>query len=150
MITFLKGDIFESTAMALVNPVNTVGTMGKGLAKEFAIRFPHNLDVYKRACFTAKIAPGNPLFVVDKLNFEQKIVVNFPTKVYWAEPSQMKYIRTGLETLAIEIERRGILSIAIPAIGCGLGQLQWARVRKEIVDRLSHLENVQIYVYEPK
>lgn len=150
MIKFLQGDIFNTPAYALVNPVNTLGVMGKGLALEFKLRLPRNFEAYKRACYTRSIAPGNPLFVRDRLDGVEKLIINFPTKIHWAAKSQMSYINTGLHTLAEQIVTRRIDSIAIPALGCGLGELKWSNVKPVIEDKLRGLGSVDIYVYEPK
>lgn len=150
MITFLNGNIFESPAYALVNPVNTVGAMGAGLALQFKKLFPHNFDVYKKACFTVQIAPGKPLFVPDKLDGVEKLIINFPTKIHWQNKSELSYISSGLRTLQEEIIRRGITSVAIPALGCGLGELPWSKVKRQIDVKLRDIQDVDIYVYEPK
>ena len=149
MITFKQGDLFQDQSEALVNPVNCVGIMGKGLALEFKNRFPDNFKEYKQACWKAQVQPGR-MFVFN--TYQPKIhqyVINFPTKRHWRDPSRIEDIETGIQALAEEVRSRRITSIAIPALGSGLGGLRWNEVRPIIESGLRELEEVRITVYEP-
>lgn len=143
MIKFVKGNIFDSDAEALVNAVNTVGVMGGGIALEFKKRFPLNFRIYKEACDKNVFLIGDILAVK-----EDKTIINFPTKAHWRDSSQYSYIQSGLKTLKTKLAELGIGSVAIPALGCGLGGLDWAIVKKMIVDELNDCD-ICIYVYEP-
>jgi O-acetyl-ADP-ribose deacetylase (regulator of RNase III) len=132
MIHFTSGDIFARTTHAMVNPVNTVGVMGKGLALAFKKKYPHNFECYEQACQMKKLDVGQLLIVEDKDLFGGRTIVNFPTKRDWKNPSEYAYIESGLWELAAWLDgsRRETRSITIPALGCGLGGLEWARVKK--------------------
>lgn len=145
MIHFVKGNLFDSKAEALVNAVNTVGVMGKGIALEFKNRFPHNFTVYKEACEKGNLKTG---FVLPVAENDGRIILNFPTKAHWKDASKYEYIETGLKSLKEQIKIYGLKSVAIPPLGCGLGGLEWAKVRRMIENELSSV-NIQIYVYEP-
>jgi len=145
MIYLREGNIFESGAQALVNPVNTDGVMGKGLALEFKNRFPVNFKAYHKACKDKSLDIGSVLVCQEK----DVYVVNFPTKRHWHEKSRYYYIQMGLHSLARAIEKHRIGSIAIPALGCGLGGLEWDPVRGLIEARLKDL-NCDIFLFGPK
>lgn len=149
MIHYVKGNLFESDAQALVNTVNTVGVMGKGLALQFREAFPENYRVYRNACQSHSLSVGQML-VVDDINMKgvNKIIINFPTKTHWRLPSEYSYIEEGLQALRNEIISRGIQSIAIPPLGSHNGGLHWHRVKLMIELMLSDL-SCDIYVYEP-
>jgi O-acetyl-ADP-ribose deacetylase (regulator of RNase III)/uncharacterized protein YwgA len=149
MITFLTGNIFDSDAQALVNTVNTVGVMGKGIALQFKKAFPSNFKEYRRACDTDQIGIGK-LFVTKDANLTsgEKIIINFPTKTHWRKPSEYSYIEKGLDDLVNIIDNYEIKSIAIPPLGSGNGGLEWERVKKIIREKLSGLD-IHIFVYEP-
>ena len=150
MITFKQGDLFQDQSEALVNPVNCVGIMGKGLALEFKSRFPDNFREYNHACRIAQVRPGQ-MFVFN--TYEPKIhqyIINFPTKRHWGDTSRIEDIQTGIQALAEEVRSRRITSIAIPALGSGLGGLRWNEVRSIIESGLRELEEMQITVYEPR
>ena len=150
MITFVQGDILQDEeAEALVNPVNCVGVMGKGLALEFRKRFPDNYTEYRRACQSGRVRPGQMMVFKTYRTGPQGYIINFPTKRDWREASRLEDIQEGLKALAQEIRNRRIQSIAIPALGSGLGGLQWKEVRKAIVAGLEDLEEVHIKVYQP-
>lgn len=151
MISYTKGDLLSSEAQALVNTVNTVGVMGKGIALHFKEMFPYNFSIYAEACKKKEVTPGRMLVVKDSsLALGERIVINFPTKVHWRQPSRYEYIEDGLKDLVRVIGEYGITSIAIPPLGCGNGGLDWAVV-KDMIERTLSLvdEGVQIYVYEP-
>lgn len=146
MITYVVGDIFEAGVQALVNPVNTVGVMGKGLALAFKQKYPDNFKQYQIACKNNEVKVGQ-LFVTEH-QFGQ-FVINFPTKQHWRGKSQLSWISEGLRQLKAFIITNHIKSIAIPALGSGLGGLDWALVKAEIDDVLQELTEVQILVFEP-
>jgi len=143
MINFLKGNIFDSNAEALVNAVNTVGIMGKGIALEFKKRFPKNFEIYKGVCDANMLSIGDILIVHDG-----KTIINFPTKIHWRDKSKYEYIQSGLRNLREELKDLNITSVAIPALGCGFGGLDWKIVKKMIVDELNDCDTC-FYVYEP-
>ncbi|MEM4711408.1 MAG: macro domain-containing protein, partial [Candidatus Woesearchaeota archaeon] len=148
MITHIKGNILESNAQALVNPVNTVGVMGKGIALRFKKAFPENFKAYVKACKNKEIDIGK-LFVFKENTIKgEKIIINFPTKKDWRKPSEYEYIEKGLDNLIRIIKEHNIKSIAIPPLGCGQGGLLWAKVKKMIDEKLSSLD-IDVYVYEP-
>ena len=150
MISYTKGDLLSSKAQALVNTVNTVGVMGKGIALHFKELFPYNFTVYAEACKKGELAPGKMLVVKDSnLALGEKLIINFPTKVHWRQPSQYEYIEDGLRALVRVIGEYGITSIAIPPLGCGNGGLDWAVVKEMIAQALSSVDGVEITVYEP-
>ena len=151
MITYVKGDIFESGCEALVNPVNTEGVMGKGLALEFKKRFPENYFLYKLECEAGFMDIGSILPYYENGTW----VLNFPTKDYWRDPSEVYMIEDGLVALREWISfgekiHPGPKSIAIPALGCGLGGLSWAQVKQMIERHLSGFKALDIKVYEPQ
>ena len=153
MITLARGDLLEAPAEALVNAVNCVGVMGKGIALQFKQAFPENFKAYKQACKRSKVEPGK-MFVFDRGGLdlkpgESRYLINFPTKRHWRGRSKMEDIESGLEALVDEVERRGIRSVAIPALGCGNGGLDWADVRPRIEAAFADLPDVQVFLFEP-
>lgn len=149
MINFLTGDLLNANADALVNTVNTVGVMGKGIALQFKEAFPYNNKKYVIACKNKELEPGNLLAVWDSnLLYGKKLIVNFPTKTHWRQPSKYEYIEKGLIALKELIKKEGIKSIAIPPLGAGNGGLDWEKVKPMITDALHDL-SIDIQVYEP-
>lgn len=149
MIYYVKGNLLESQAQALVNTVNTVGVMGKGIALQFKEAFPENYRIYREACRQGKLNVGQMLVTVDSnLAIGSKVIVNFPTKTDWRRPSEYVYIEQGLQALREEIVSRGIRSIAIPPLGSHNGGLDWLRVKQMIETALADLD-CDIYLYEP-
>ena len=148
MIRFTQDNIFDSGCQALVNPVNCVGVMGKGLALQFRHRFPANFEAYRNACARREVRPRR-CFVFDTGAGPTRFLVNFPTKRHWRDRSRIEDIAGGLDDLAGILRRRAILSIAIPPLGCGLGGLSWPAVRSLLVDRLAPCEGVSIVIHEP-
>ena len=146
MIHFVKGNIFESNTQALVNAVNTVGVMGKGIALEFKNRYPENYKVYKAACDKGALKTGSVLVVTES---DGKTIINFPTKVHWKDASKNEYIVEGLIAVKHKIVELNLESIALPALGCGLGGLKWEIVKTFISTELGSI-NADIYVYEPQ
>lgn len=149
MIHYVKGNLLESSADALVNTVNTVGVMGKGIALQFKEAYPENYRVYKQACQNKEFHIGDILVVEDyNLATGRKLIVNFPTKTHWKLPSDYSYIQQGLMTLRREIDNRQIQSIAIPPLGSHNGGLDWLIVKRMIEDALAG-SYCDIYLYEP-
>ena len=144
---FIKqGDIFESSCEVIVNPINCVGVMGGGLALAFKKKFPEHFETYKKMCQNGEIKVGK-LYVVD--GDEKHKVLLFPTKIHWRNPSLMEYVVDGLKYLAENYEKMDIKSVAIPALGCGLGGLNWEDVKEQITSVLSELDNkIEIEIYE--
>ena len=146
---YTKGNILSTDAQAIVNTVNTVGVMGKGIALQFKERYPANFKEYARQCKLGLVRIGKMLVTRDNSLDGEKIIINFPTKTEWYKKSQYSYIEEGLEDLVRVIEEYNIKSIAIPPLGCGNGGLRWEKV-KELMERyLSKMETVEIKVFEP-
>lgn len=149
MIHYIEGNILESDAEALVNTVNTIGVMGKGIALQFKKIYPHNYKAYLDACKKGELKIGKLFLTRDyNLSSGEKIIINFPTKTDWRKPSEYSYVESGLDALVSLIEQNNIKSIAIPPLGAGNGGLKWEKVKSIIENRLSNL-NIDIYVYEP-
>ena len=157
MIIYQKGDIFEGDYEALVNPVNCVGVMGKGLALQFRKRFPVECAKYIKTCNNGDMdlkkilfMGTNGLFIETDRLTNPKFIVFFPTKNNWREQSSIEVLKMNLAILHGWIRKSGIKSIAIPAIGCGCGQLEWKDVKPLIERMLRNLPNdVEIFVFEP-
>lgn len=150
MIKYLTGNLFDSQAEALVNTVNTVGVMGKGIALQFKKLFPNNYKLYKDICDKKDFKIGQLIVARDQnVITGEKIIINFPTKKHWKSPSEYEYIEKGIDELIEVIEKQKIKSIAIPPLGSGNGGLQWFKVKDIINDKLSNIENCEIFVYEP-
>jgi len=122
-------NLLDADVEALVNTVNTVGVMGKGLALQFKRRFPSNYEVYAGACRRGEVQVGRMLVVKTVRHTAPRFIINFPTKKHWRDPSRLEYVRAGLIALVSEVKTRGIRSIAIPPLGCGNGGLAWSEVR---------------------
>ncbi|MGE3709896.1 MAG: macro domain-containing protein [Hyphomicrobiaceae bacterium] len=149
MIEFKTGDILSADAEALVNTVNCVGIMGRGIALQFKNAFPANFKAYEAACEREEVQPGK-MFVFETGTFTNpKYIINFPTKRHWRGKSRIEDIESGLTALVEEIRVRGIRSVAIPPLGSGLGGLNWADVRSRIVEALRGLNDLQVIVFEP-
>ena len=148
MITFVKGDLLTDDAQALVNTVNTVGVMGKGIALQFKERFPDNYNIYRKVCKEGNFTVGQLLITESKRLEGTKLIVNFPTKTTWRKPSEYSYIEAGLIELRSKIQTLGIRSRAIPPLGSHNGGLDWARVRDMIIHYLGDLK-CDIRLYEP-
>jgi O-acetyl-ADP-ribose deacetylase (regulator of RNase III)/uncharacterized protein YwgA len=148
MIIYKVGNILDAKADALVNTVNTVGVMGKGIALQFKNEFPENYKKYTDAVGRKEIAVGKVQIVpVNELS-GVKYIVNFPTKAHWRYPSKIEWIKNGLDDLRQKIAILNIESIAVPPLGCGNGGLNWDDVKPLIIDAMSHLD-MTVYVYEP-
>ncbi len=153
MIELRTGNLLEADVEALVNTVNTVGVMGKGIALQFKKAFPEMEAEYRRACETEELRPGKVhVYEQPRGDFlhAPRYIINFPTKRDWKHPSRLADIREGLKDLARVIRERGIGSIAVPPLGCGNGGLDWAVVFPMIGEALGGLQNVRVVVYEPR
>lgn len=148
MIHYLKGNILESNAMALVNTVNLEGVMGKGIALQFKNQFPENYKLYQKACKEKRIGIGRLFVTKEQTVFGVKTIINFPTKTDWRKPSEYSYIEKGLDDLIRIIGDYNIQSIAIPPLGSGNGGLNWEIVKTMIENKLASLQ-INIMVYEP-
>ena len=149
MIEFKTGDIFKSDAEALVNTVNCVGIMGRGIALQFKNEFPENFEAYKAACTRGEVRPGR-MFVFEMRRLTNpKLIINFPTKRHWRGKSRIEDVKAGLKSLVEEIRARHIRSIAVPPLGSGLGGLDWADVRPLIDAALRGIDDLHTTIYEP-
>lgn len=149
MIQYKKGNLLESQAEALVNTVNTVGIMGKGIALQFKNQYPINYKIYAKACKEKAFAIGQLLVTKEaSLLGGTKFIINFPTKTDWRKPSEYSYIETGLQQLAKIIKERKIKSIAIPPLGAGNGGLDWNKV-KTLIEKALADTDCDIQIFEP-
>jgi len=149
MIRFATGNLFTSNTEAIVNTVNCVGIMGRGIALQFKRQYPDNFKAYELACKRNEVVPGK-MFVFELEQFTNpKYIINFPTKRHWRGASRMEDIEAGLIDLAEVITVRKISSIALPPLGAGLGGLDWSAVKEKIEIVLSQLSDVDIEVFEP-
>lgn len=142
MIHYVSGNIFDSPAQTLVNPVNTVGVMGKGLALEFKKRYPKMFEEYKKQCHDGWLHVGDLMLWRAKDHF----VLNFPTKKHWKDPSSLIYVEAGLLSFVNKYESYGISSIAFPKLGCGNGGLDW-EVVKPVMERYLQELPIDVYIY---
>ena len=149
MLQFKTGDILSEDVEAVVNSVNCVGVMGRGIALQFKNAYPANYKEYKAACRQHLVEPGH-MFVHETNQLTgPRWVINFPTKRHWRSKSKLEDIQIGLEALTLEINQLGIRSIAVPPLGSGLGGLDWNEVRHRIESELGRLEHVKVVVFEP-
>ena len=149
MIELKRGDILKQDAEALVNTVNCVGVMGRGVALQFKQAYPENYKLYREASDHGQVQPGR-MFVVD-LNrmLNPRIIINFPTKRHWKGSSRLEDIQAGLKDLVKVLRDRKVRSVAIPPLGCGLGGLDWNVVRPLIEKAVSELPELCVYLFEP-
>jgi O-acetyl-ADP-ribose deacetylase (regulator of RNase III) len=149
MIHFTQGNLLEAPVEALVNTVNTVGVMGKGIALAFKKRFPENTDAYEIACKAGEVRVGS-MFITARVELGgPRWIINFPTKQHWRNPTKFEWVETGLLALRDEIVRKEIRSLAVPALGCGNGGLDWSLVRPLIEEVLGTMADVDVVVFEP-
>ena len=148
MITYTEGNIFDSESDCLINPVNCVGVMGKGLALQFKIRFPNNFHAYQILCNKRILRPGSVMLHETRLNQPRYIII-FPTKDHWRNKSELEYIQTGLGALVRLVKEKNIASLSLPPLGCGLGGLSWTEVEPLIERHLAPLVKTPITVYLP-
>ena len=166
MIEAGSGNLLSADVEALVNTVNTVGVMGKGLALHFRRKFPANFEIYAAACARGDVEIGRMLVVETKTPAagdldlfvkapttappaRLRYIINFPTKQHWRDPSRLEYLRVGLIALIEEIRARSIRSIAIPPLGCGNGHLAWSDVEPLIKSALFALVDVRVVLFGP-
>ncbi|MDA8440831.1 MAG: macro domain-containing protein [Peptococcaceae bacterium] len=150
MIELRNGNLLKADAEALVNTVNCVGVMGKGIALQFKQAYPDNFKEYARACKSKLVVPGSMFTVqVGGMLANPRYIINFPTKRHWKGNSRIEDIESGLKALIAEVKRLGIRSIAVPPLGCGNGGLVWDEVRPKIVMAFEDLPNVNLFLYEP-
>jgi O-acetyl-ADP-ribose deacetylase (regulator of RNase III) len=149
MISYTTGDLLAADVDALVNTVNCVGIMGRGVALQFKKAFPENFRAYETACKRGDVVPGR-MFVFATGRLNPQFVINFPTKRHWRGKSRIEDIESGLVALRREIVERGLQSIALPPLGSGLGGLPWPEVRKRIAETLAGLDTVDVRVFEPR
>jgi O-acetyl-ADP-ribose deacetylase (regulator of RNase III) len=150
MIEYTSGDILQCEADALVNTVNCVGVMGRGIALQFKNVYPENFKAYEAACKREAVQPGRMfVFETGQLTLP-RFIINFPTKRHWRGKSRIEDIDAGLVDLVNVIRNKGIRSIAIPPLGAGLGGLDWNEVRPRIERALAELADVRVLVFEPK
>jgi len=143
------GDLITADVMALVNAVNTVGVMGKGIALQFKRAFPANFQAYRDACTRGEVRLGEMFLFDTEVPGPRRYIVNFPTKGHWRSRSQLGDIRAGLDALVDLVAQGGITSIAIPALGCGHGGLAWDDVRPLIEAACVRMPDVRVVVFQP-
>lgn len=144
-VTYTDRSIFEIDAEAIVNPVNCVGVSAAGLARQFATRYLENDRLYKQACKEGRVTPGRGLITETGLD-SPRYIVNFPTKRHWRDKSRLSDIRLGLRNLHSELLRRNIRSVALPALGAGLGGLQLAYVQRLIDKEFGDEHRIEVNV----
>lgn len=143
MVYYLTGDIFKSNAQIITNPVNCVGVMGKGLALVFKKKFPEMFTDYQSRCENGEVRIGKPYIWED----DRAQILNFPTKRHWREPSRLSDIEEGLKYLSENYAQMGISSLALPALGSGLGGLKWDDVKNLIDKYLGTIQALDVYVH---
>ena len=151
MIKLTQGDLLKQDDVdAIVNAVNSVGVMGKGIALQFKHRWPANFTEYAAACKAGRVRPGRMFIHTLGSLVQPQYVINFPTKEHWREGSRIQFIEEGLVDLVAQVRRLGIRSIAIPPLGCGNGGLRWADVRPFIEAAFEPLREVEVRLFEPE
>ena len=152
MISFTTGDILKAPVEALVNPVNCVGVMGSGLAAAVKQAYPGMYETYRMDCKQGLLGPGRcyVYHTTSRPDSKPFWVFNFTTKNHWKQPSKLSWIVSGLEDLVYLVADERIKSLAIPALGCGRGGLQWSDVQPLIEDAYDSMNNVDLYVFEPQ
>jgi len=149
MLEFKRGNLLEEKTEALVNTINNVGVMGKGIALQFKQAYPENFRQYEKACRAGEVQPGQMLTVPTGSLFNPRYIINFPTKRHWKSNSKIEDIKSGLVALVAEVKKLGITSIAIPPLGCGNGGLNWLEVKPLIESAFAQLPDVQVMIFEP-
>jgi len=150
MVTLTQGDLFAADVEALVNPVNTMGLAGKGLALQFREVFPENFKAYQAQCAGYALTPGKVFVFRTEALLNPRLILNFPTKRSWWAPSYLKDIASGLKALIAVVKEEQIASLAIPALGCGAGGLDWEQVRPRIEAAFAPLPHVNVFLYPPR
>lgn len=149
MIEYRRGDILNEHTEAIVNTVNCVGIMGRGIAAQFKKVYPQNFKLYATACKREEVQPGRMFVVTVSQLTNPKYIINFPTKRHWKGKSRIEDIVLGLESLANEVVALELKSIAIPPLGCGLGGLDWSEVKPLIQKFAENLPDVECIIFEP-
>lgn len=149
MIEEMRGNLLESDAEALVNTVNCIGFMGKGIALQFRQAWPENFRFYEKACRAKEVRPGRMLVFETGQMLTPRYIINFPTKRHWRGNSKIEDISAGLSALVAEVKRLGIRSVAVPPLGCGNGGLDWQEVRPLIQKAFEAVPEVQVLLYPP-
>ena len=150
MIEIAQGNLLKAPAEALVNAVNTVGVMGKGIALQFRQAFPEMYRAYEKACKNGHMQLGQvQVYDLGGLVGGPRWIINFPTKGHWRASSRLADVESGLIDLVTKVRKLGIRSIAIPPLGCGNGGLNWNEVRPRIEQTFAALTDVQVLLYEP-
>lgn len=150
MISYTSGDLLAEDVEALVNAVNCQGVMGRGIALQFRKAFPANFKAYAAACELGDVKPGRMFVHETGRPGNPRFIINFPTKRHWRDGSRIGDIQTGLDALVEAIRERTVRSIALPALGCGLGGLDWSQVRPLIENAFSRLGDVEVRVFAPQ
>lgn len=149
MIEDTRGNLLQAEAEALVNTVNCVGVMGKGIALQFKQAYPEMNKAYEKACERGEVVPGRVQVWPTAALSGPRYIINFPTKREWFRKSSYADIESGLVSLVAEVQRLGIASIAVPPLGCGNGGLSWAKVRPMIVGAFAALPDVRVLLFAP-
>lgn len=149
MIIFKSGDLFTEECEALVNAVNCVGVMGRGIALRFKQTYPEGFKRYAAACKRGEVQPGQMFVFEVEGETNPRYIIHFPTKRHWRAKSKMEDVEAGLIALAQQIRALELRSIALPALGAGLGGLEWSQVRERIEASLGDLDDVRVVVFEP-
>lgn len=148
-LELMRGNLLEADAEALVNTVNTVGVMGKGIALQFKKAYPRVYDAYKRACDAGEVEIGKMHVVQTAQVSGPRLIINFPTKRHWRGRSKLPDIQAGLEDLVRVLKEWEVKSVAIPPLGCGNGGLEWKAVRPRIEAALGELADTRVLLFEP-
>src|SRR6266496_1173852 len=149
MIEFAVGNVLDADVEALVNTVNTEGVMGKGVALQFRRAFPENYEAYAAACRRKEVQLGRMFVCETHLLDGPGLIINFPTKRHWRSKSRLVDIETGLIDLRRVLEERSVRSVALPALGCGLGGLRWEDVEPRIEAALGDLP-IRVLLFPPQ
>lgn len=150
MIENTQGNLLTADVEALVNTVNCVGYMGKGIALQFKQAFPANFKAYEKACRTHEVKPGRMFIFETGSMVNPRFIINFPTKRHWRGKSRIEDIESGLKALIADIKCLGIHSIAVPPLGSGLGGLDWNVVRPMIEWAFAELPDVRVLLFSPQ
>lgn len=149
MIELCQGNLLDANAEALVNSVNCVGIMGKGIALAFKREFTNNFSAYEQACKSGLVMPGRMFIFPTGALLNPRYIINFPTKRHWRASSRLEDVKAGLEALAVDVRALGIRSIAVPPLGCGQGGLDWHAVSPLIERAFALLPGVRVLLYAP-
>lgn len=149
MITYAVGDLLQADTQAVVNTVNCVGVMGKGIALQFKCSYPDTFAAYEKACRRGEVVIGEMFVTRTGQLVGPEYIINFPTKKHWRSPSKLSYIDAGLVDLIRLIRARNIVSIAVPPLGAGNGGLDWRDVAPRIIKAFKEVPDVRVVLYPP-